>query len=200
MIKKKVIWIDMDEVIAETIDWLLKFYNNSINWVYLTKDLIDDYYIENIPHLNLSRKQSFDLFYNFFEAEIENFHTKPVEWAFDKLSEIKWLWYELNIITARRDKIHEYTISWVNKYYPWIFANIHYTNHFTQYEVTKSEILKKIWASYMFEDNIRYAQEISENSWVKTFLISQPWNLKFNLNNENISRVNSWSDFKLENL
>ena len=44
-----IIWVDIDEVIAETLDFVLKFHDYQIAWKPLKREQFSSYYIPNIP-------------------------------------------------------------------------------------------------------------------------------------------------------
>ena len=194
----KIIWVDMDEVISDTMTAFLEFNNYQINWTDLKKEQITSYNLNCVPCLKISFDESIKLFYDMFDFAKTNDIIKPVSWAFKSLSQLKSGWYILKVITARQDCIREYTENWLERFFPNFFSDIYFTNHWIKDYRPKSEVIKKIWAEYMFEDNYDYAYDISSNCDIKTFLLTKPWNSNRKIEDSRIYRLSSWDDFSLK--
>ncbi|HCB51363.1 TPA: hypothetical protein DEP21_02185 [Patescibacteria group bacterium] len=65
----KIIAIDLDETLAETLDEVLKFNNYQINGISAQKDDISSYYIHEIKSYNASLEYSIARFRNFFNSK-----------------------------------------------------------------------------------------------------------------------------------
>jgi len=190
----KIIWIDLDEVLAETIDFSLLFHDYKIAGNSLFREDIIDYYIYNIEKFWISKEQAIDWFRLPLLAD-NKLEVNPVLWALEKLIFHKNNWYSFKIVTARQSEIlWEYTHNWVQKHYPNIFENILFANHkFTKNDVTKSELCKLHNIEMMVEDNFEYALDLAENG-IYTFLIEKPWNKHFQIYHPNLKRVSSWGE------
>ena len=196
-----IIWIDLDEVLAETVEKLLED-NNYVLWVKKVEyEDIRNYYLHKIEELWLTPEEDIKLFEKVF-AEDKQYKIKPVDGALEKLKIWKEKWYKLKIITARPSIIKEYTINWLNKYYPNIFDDVFFTfDNLTQFykdgktTIKKSDICNRLWVDVMIEDNFEYAQDVA-SCGIKTYLITKPWNKDFK-ETENIIRVNSWDEIDL---
>lgn len=193
----KVIWVDLDEVLAELLDLILE-YNNYKIWNYsLNKNDIKYYYIHKMDNLDISLEEAISWFRKPMLEDINNFEIKPTVWSFEKLKEFKNKWYKLLVITARIEEIFwDYTKKWIGKYFPETFDDIIFANHFHEKHKDKSEICNDLWVNYMIEDNFDYALDVA-NAWIKTYLLEKPWNSHILDKHENIVRFNSWPDLDI---
>ncbi len=142
------------------------------------------------------KQEAVDFFGDFLLSE-EAKNIGVAEGAYEKLKELKSAWYVLNVVTARRDFLKERTYQWLDKNLPSLISDVYFTNSFWDNHIKKSEVIKKLWVEYMFEDNYDYACDISWNCNIPTFLISKPWNEDIEIEYNNIIRLNSWNDFDL---
>ncbi len=192
----KIIWIDLDEVLSETVEHALKANDYKICWIPIKKEEIKDYYIFRMKEFEWMKQEAVDFFGDFLLSE-EAKDIQPVEWAYEKLKELKSAWYVLNVVTARRDYLKDRTYEWLDKNLPYLISDVYFTNSFWDDHIKKSEIIKKIWARCMFEDNFDYAYDIA-SVWVKTFLLKKPWNVHQDEDTWFIERINNWKSFNLE--
>ena len=197
-----IIWIDLDEVLAETVEKLLEDNDNIIWNKKVQKEDIKDYYLFKIEELWLTPESAIELFRKVL-AEDKEYRLQPVKWAYKKLKSWKEKWYKLKVITARPgDLFKEYTLNWLDKYYSNVFddvffasdALIKFDNNWKD-ATKKSVICKNIWVDVMIEDNPEYAQDVV-NCDIKTYLITKPWNKDFQ-ETKNIIRVKSWDEIDI---
>jgi len=193
--KNKIIWVDLDEVLAELLDYILE-YNSYKIWSYeINKEEIKDYYIHRIENLNITAEEAIEWFRKPMLEDIKNFKVKPILWSINILKQLKLNWYKLVIVTARIESIFwEYTKKWVDYYFPEIFENIVYTDHFTDKHRDKWEVCIDLWIEYFIEDNYDYANDIAK-AWIKTYLLEKPWNSWQNEYHKNIVIIKSWDEF-----
>ena len=189
----KVIWVDLDEVLAELVDYVLYYHDYKIAWKQITREKIEDYYIHHMVEYDISLDEAIDWFRKPLFDDV-NLDVSPVEWAMEGLNKLKDKGYKLKIITARQwDLFWEYTKKWVEKHYGSMFEEIIFANHFTKEDKTKSELCKEHWIYHMIEDNPDYALELADN-WIVTYLLEKPWNKKKCINHENVVCVKNWSE------
>lgn len=194
MIKNKIIWIDLDEVLAELFDYVLKYNNYRIWNILLNKESISDYYIYKIPWVNITQEEAVEWFKRGMINDENELNVIPVFWAKEKLVSLKNNGYKIFIVTARYNEIKKYTINWVEKYYPNIFNDIIFAEHFTENSRKKSDICLETGITTFIEDNYEYALDIA-NVWIKTLLLDKPWNDKIEIQHPKIERLLSWNDF-----
>lgn len=189
----KIIWVDLDEVLAELLDYVLYYHDYKIYWKDIQREKVEDYYIHHMVEYDISLEEAIDWFRKplFDDHDLQ---LKPVIWAMEWLMKLKNNWYKLKIVTARQgDLFWEYTKKWVEKHYPNIFEEIIFANHFTGNHKTKSELCKEHQILHMIEDNPDYALELAENGII-TYLIEKPWNKNKCRVQNNIICVKAWSD------
>lgn len=83
----------------------------------------------------------------FFESKYFADDIRPVHGAYEALLDLKER-YQLHIVTARQHKIEAVTRQWIERYYPGIFAEVHFGNHYSTdgKSRTKIEICTSIGA------------------------------------------------------
>lgn len=193
----KIIWIDIDEVLAELLDFVLEYHDYLLDWKIVSRDDIIDYYVHNMEDNNLTKQEWVDWFRKWLFSD-KDLWVKPIIWAMSKLEYFKNKWYVLKIVTARpKDLFEEYTEKWIEKNYSWMFEEILYINNITLNDnKTKWDICIEHWINYMVEDNPDYALELAE-SWVITYLLEKPWNKHRAETHENLIKVRSWDEVNL---
>ena len=195
--KNKIIWVDLDEVLAELLDFILEKNNYKIGDYKIEREQVRDYYIHRMKWLNVSLEQAIDWFRKPMLEDIKECHLEKVNWSLERLLELKKDWNKLIIITARIEEFFwEYTKIWVNNHFPDVFDQIIFTDHFTDKHKNKSEICLELWVDYMIEDNIDYALELAEK-WIITYLLEKPWNKYRAEKHPNLIKIKSWKEFKL---
>lgn len=195
----KVVAIDLDEVLAETIDQLLKYYNYSFKWKSITKEDVIDYNLWKLDRYGISINDAKRMFFWFLFFSNKWGKIKPVKFARAWIKKLKEQWYDLYIVTARPSlTIFKWrTNIWVNKYFKWIFKWIKYSDYMMRNQKKKSDICKQIGAEIIIEDNLDNAIECAKN-WIKAYLIDKPWNHSFDPKiHKWIIKVKSWRDINL---
>ncbi|KAG6520185.1 hypothetical protein ZIOFF_017223 [Zingiber officinale] len=81
---------------------------------------------------------------------------------------------------SRQNVIRDQTVEWIEKYFPGLFREIHFGNHFSLHGASrsKSDICRCLGAQVLIDDNPRYALECAEIG-MKVLLFdyqsSYPW-------------------------
>ena len=192
---KNIIWIDLDEVLADSVKYVIEYHNNKINGKTIFFDNITDYNLENMFDIDTST--AIEWFMKWQINDEKNLNVNPIEWAKKKLVELKNKWYILKIVTARNsERLWNYTSNWIEKYYENLFSDIIFANHYSKNHRAKSAICKdhNIWC--MVEDNPYYAQELWENN-IQTYLLEKPWNRHLTNLHENIIPVKNWREIRI---
>lgn len=169
-----IIGVDMDEVLCESIESVLKHYNYIINGVTISKDDITNYHWREMSEFGITMMQAVELFDNVLLTDHHDF-VEPVWWAYDNLFTLKQQWHQLIIITARRDLLQDNTHRWISTHYPDLFDEIYFAWHFTNKHREKSDICHELWVQIMIEDNPHYTRELVQ-WWIPTILLDKPWN------------------------
>ena len=166
------IWVDCDEVLAETIDELLKRPPLINKWI--KKYDVTSYYLSNVKKIWLTQKETVDVFYSFFDSE-EYYQTQPVLWAYEKLYERKQQWYNMFLVTARAQPYEKKTKEWVEKHFPNIFSGYLFMNQYTDNEIPKSVLCKQAWIQLLIDDNVQNIKDVNSLG-IPGLLLDKPWN------------------------
>lgn len=192
---QKIIWVDLDEVLAEFVDYALKHHDYKISWKTVKRDDIVNYYIHRMVEYDLDAKQAMERFRTAMLEDKDKLEVLPVTWAIEWLKKLKDKGYILKIVTARvSDLFWEYTQKWIDKHYPNIFEEIVFANHsLAKEDKSKSELCKEHWIFHMIEDNPDYALDLAENG-ILTYLLEKPWNKLRKETHENLIKVKTWEE------
>lgn len=184
----------MDEVLAESVDFIFQVIGYQINGFQLSKESIKDYN-DVFFWTWISFPDAIRIYRESMEKDIGKLEIKPVEWSIEKIKELENLWHELFIVTARNsDYFTDYSIEWAKRYYKNAFRNILFSNqHNGAKYKPKPEICLENGIEIMIEDNLDYALELAKNG-IKTFLLEKPWNIHRTENHDNIIKVKTWKD------
>lgn len=187
------IWVDCDEVLAETIDELLKRSPLVDRWIKKTDIL--SYYLSDVEKIGLTPKDTVDIFCSFFSSP-EYYQTQPVLWAYEKLYKWKQQWHRMFLVTARAKPYEQQTRNWVETHFPNIFSWYLFMNQYTDNEVPKSVLCKEKWIQLLIDDNVQNIQDVN-SLWLPGFLLDKPWNQNVE-NTKLMHRVYSWDEIELD--
>lgn len=192
----KILWVDLDEVLAETVNEVLKYNNYMIKGQSITRNDISDYYVSNIPKYNLIKEDAVDFFWSVLKSPSRE-NILPVQWAKEKLKQLHKQWRKIVVVTARREEISEYTKHWLDRFYPEIIDNVVFANHFSDNEVPKSTLCKQQWIQIMVEDNLDFAMELAQFG-INVYLLDKPRNRHYNpLIHLWVHKIYHWSEIPL---
>ncbi len=191
---KETRWIDLDEVLFETMNSLLDFHNNQINNISVTRNDITDYHLHKIQRLGLDIPSNIQI-WDTFQTSKKVHDIKPVKWAKEKLEKLKAQGKGLISITGRSAIQKSWTYKGLENHYPGLISEVIFLNAYADLssskitEKTKWDICKEFWATIMVEDDMHYAQELADN-WIKVYLLDKPWNAQYqNGMHQNIIKV-----------
>ena len=186
----------MDEVLAESVEFVFAQMWYNIDWFPLSKQTITDYQ-DVFKGANIQRDEKWKFYIESMQKDIWKLEIQVVEWAQQKIQELQKLWHTLSIVTARNSHYFtDYTEKWVHKYFPNTFNTILFADHFTDKHREKSEICKEHGISIMIEDNLDYALDLA-HSWIPTFLLEKPWNVYRKETHTLITKVPGWNKVQL---
>ncbi|MDD5769948.1 MAG: HD domain-containing protein [Candidatus Gracilibacteria bacterium] len=201
LIMTKIIGIDLDEVLAETMDQILEDNNYMISGKKVSREDVLDYYIYHNKDLNITRDDGARIFHETYKKDFEVLEIKTVYGAKKKLEELKDKGYTLKIVSARPEDIEIYTKKWLDKHFANHFESVHFANHFNyngskKKVKKKSEICKELGIKIMIEDIFDYALDLAENG-ILTYIIEKPWNKHILKTHKNIIKVKSWEEINI---
>ena len=185
------IGIDIDEVLCETIDYVLAFQNYKIAGIPIKRSDFTDYYIKNISWFeHLDQETTISFFYDAINALGSDLSAlKPVQWALQALTKAKKSWHQLYAITARWDNVKTATLERINQHFPDLFEEVIFCNYHEANKISKEEVCKNLGIQVFVEDNLRYAQALAQEG-IKSFLLAKERNTTFKAEeNPNIFRV-----------
>jgi len=175
---KKVITIDCDEVLANTIDAVLEHHHYQVKWEILTREQITNYHLHEMKSLYMTQKEDKNYFDGFLRKKASIDVIQPVVWAREKLQALKDAGHTLYVVTWRSDELQHNTYAWVDKHYPSLFDDIVFANTHKYNQKKKSDICHDLQSILMVEDFLFYARDVWQ-SWIKTYLLDRPRNKEY---------------------
>lgn len=189
-VNKPTIAVDIDEVLATMFENLMAWHNQK----YGTKLTLADNHSRDLELWKAgSIEEAIKRVHGFFETP-HYIDAKPIDQAEAALHELSRR-YELAIITARDVIVEELTLNWVQKYFPDIFKDVHFTAEYSLHGLnkTKAEACLDINAEYLIDDSLEKAEEVAKEG-IKVLLFGHyPWNKAERLP-EGVSRVKNWQE------
>lgn len=194
----KIITVDCDDVLSETIDALLEYYNYNIKGKLLQRKDVTFHEFDQIKKYHYTFDERVDRDMDFFLHKDALHKIKKVDWAIEKIKEFKSKWYKIYVVTWRWDRLKEHTKEWLKLNYGDLFDWLCLTNWDSPDHIHKSEICSKLWSQLMVEDNIIIARDIA-SKWIKVYLLDKPWNQDYNDDDKNmgIIKIYDWSEINI---
>jgi len=202
---KPVLAIDLDDTLGPLIQSIAEFHNEFYGTCLKIEDFISYQFVDVWGG---SKEDTISKVSQFFESHyISQFY--PFQGAYESLSRLK-LDFDLHVVTARQNSIENLTREWISTYFPGIFTEIHFGNHFTQTNAitkSKSEICTSIGAKLLIDDNIGHAVDCASKANMHAIIFGQyGWNRNEVLLEtcsepsvlSRISRMQSWKDVERE--
>ena len=183
--------IDLDDVLALSLENFIEFYNEKSNKKISFKDFTGFSLNESIGMpLEEERKLLEDYDSSKYYDKI-----KPMPGAKEGIKELSKT-QQIVILTSRPKKRENQTREWLKKYLEY-FGEILFIRHdYSGKSRTKGEVCKEVNAELLIEDNLDYARScVSEG--IPVLLFNYPYNQEKG-SNPKITRINSWKEI-LEN-
>lgn len=187
---KKVIAIDIDDVLAAHAEAFIAFTNNK--WgTNLTVEDYDEHWskVWEVDHDETMRRA--DEFHA--SGEIARYrHFEQAEPVLKDLSER----FDLVIVTSRQRMIAKETEEWINAKFPGIFSKIHHSGLWDDrkegaHVLTKADVCRELGVSYLIDDQTKHCFAVAELG-IKTVLFGDySWNRADELP-ENVTRCHDW--------
>ncbi|KAK3213307.1 hypothetical protein Dsin_018013 [Dipteronia sinensis] len=194
--EKFVVAVDVDEVLGNFVSALNRFIADR----YSKNHSVSEYHVyEFFKIWNCSRDEADIRVHEFFKTPYfkTGIHPLPgAQMALHKLSRF----CSLSVVTSRQNIIKDHTIEWLEKYYPGLFQEIHFGNHFALDGTSKpkSEICRSLGAKVLIDDNPRYAIECAEVG-IRVLLFdyenSYPWSKMQSADQHPlVTKVHNWEE------
>lgn len=191
-VSKKIIAVDIDEVLADFIAYFVEYHNLTYQTSY-TKDKIFSFHLHEV--FEVSKDEITERMIKFSE-ERHNAKITLVPGAKEGIDELLKKGYELHLVTSRPEAIKPQTEEWIKKHFPGKFTDLHHAFnpniHPKGSKMKKWEICKEISAGLLIEDFLPNALGCAENG-IKVLLMDAPWNQVEDLP-EGVVRVKSWKE------
>jgi len=188
------IGIDLDEVLCEFVQGLIKFHN----FKYGSNLVFEDFF-------SFSFEKVWGGSFEEVLVKIGEYHESsfflnivPVNGAIDSVNELRKT-HDLFIITARWHSVRDKTLTWLNKYFDGAFKDVVFVNHWAKEggEKSKGDVCDELDLDLFIDDFAPYAVDCyrkrKSGSFRKVILFNKPWNKNEELP-RGIIRVNSWAE------
>ncbi|KAF9100432.1 hypothetical protein BGX29_006605 [Mortierella sp. GBA35] len=199
---RKVIAVDLDEVLARTTLAIADFHNDT----YGTTLTMDDFVSYDYTKVwGGTREESIAKWRLFFDSPYF-LKVEPVDGSLETLKLLKARRFSLVIVTARQQFVADLTKKFVDRHFPGIFESIYFANHFLteQEKLTfvskpKSVICRDVHAQLLIDDSLENALEVSK-AGIPVLLFDLHGKYKWNKLEEGqelpdkVTRVKSWKD------
>lgn len=189
---KKIIAVDVDDVLSAYAPSLIKFSNE--RWgTNLTINEIDE---------NWAKMWQIDS--NEMETRAQVLH-KELFRDLDYIDNAKIILeklaknYDLVVTTSRRKSLAEHTSDWLDEHFPKIFSNIHHAGIYDEIHIestfkkTKLDLCKRIGADYMIDDQPKHCFATSQAGITSLLFGDYPWNRTDQLPS-GVVRVKNWHE------
>lgn len=190
----KTIAVDVDDVLAQSAVGLTTFSNAQWGTSLLPSDY--DEHWANMWGVDIEEvKRRTQIFYD--SGIVRDY--PPMEGALDALRMLKQH-YNLVILTSRGSAIRQDTLDWVEKHYKDIFSDVHLSGIWDdialhKYEVTKTDICRRIGAEFLIDDQLKHCISANEAGITSILYGDYKWNHMADLPN-GIERVDSWKQIE----
>lgn len=188
----KSIAIDLDDVVVETAQKILEYYNSK----YETTIRLEQYYSRDFS--GVWKAPDADTAIRRVNGYLDTQEYRALVPVKEAIGAIRALAekYDLHIVTGRPDFTESATREWLQTHFPDIFEHVLFTNFFSysgQPTISKAEICKKIGATHLIDDHLHHAFEAEEAGICVLLFGNYPWN-KVKTLPKNMIRVNNWQE------
>ncbi|KAF9431156.1 hypothetical protein BGZ76_000523 [Entomortierella beljakovae] len=201
---RKVIAVDLDEVLARTSLAIAEFHNDTYGTSLTMQDFISYDYTKIWGG---TREESITKWRLFFDSPYF-LKVEPVEGSLETLKLLKSRRFSLVIVTARQQFVAELTKKFVDRHFPGIFESIYFANHYlTEQEKLnfiskpKSIICRDVHAQLLIDDSLEIATEVAK-AGIPVLLFDHQGSYKWNKLKDGeklpdkVTRVKSWKEIQ----
>ncbi|HWT56035.1 MAG TPA: hypothetical protein VN031_03320 [Candidatus Microsaccharimonas sp.] len=189
--KKQTIAVDIDDVLAAETEFIIEFSN------------------KHFGH-NLTREEYTEHWGDLWAVDLEeverraelihepgNVSSYPlIEGGRDVLEHLK-KHYRLVILTSRRDRLRQETLTWLDQHFPGVFDEVRFTGFFdTLHEdrhlLTKADLLVEMGAEYLIDDQLKHCIGSAE-AGLNVILFGDRATHRDSKLPSNVTRCSNWS-------
>lgn len=181
--------VDIDEVLAYHNKALAAWHNRQ----YGTNHTANAYFTDYWSRVWNVRPEEAEARAVAFHASGAHAQLKPVKGALDALQRLQ-KFYDLAVITVRRQQVIEDTCAWIDLYYPNVFTGIHFLHFWDKNEnTTKAQLCRSIGASYLIDDSVKHCTQAAELGINALLFGNYSWNKVAHLP-KHIKRTANWGE------
>jgi len=171
---KPILAIDLDDTLAKFIPSLINFHNEAFS----TELKLEDFYSYDFDEVwGGTKEETLDKMDKFFESDHFKNDMRPYPQAKRVLLQLKKS-FDLKIVTSRQHFLEEATKQWLEKYFPGMFSEILFGNHYGRSgeKRSKPEMCQDVGAVALIDDSLRYAQHMSDAGIPCVLFGNYAWN------------------------
>jgi len=181
--------VDLDGVLAEYFQGLVKYYNGRFG----TKFSEDDVFTLDLCDVfGVPKGEEREVIMDFFKTN--DFRNIPVVVGSREAINILSEEHELVIVTARPKSTYDDTWTWLDRNYPGKFNGVHFASHHFPGNGTKknkSDFCLEHGYGILIDDYHGHVNECAEKG-ITSFLMTRPWN--WETLHQKVIRVRNWQD------
>jgi alkylated DNA nucleotide flippase Atl1/5'(3')-deoxyribonucleotidase len=174
---KKVVAIDIDEVLSAFHEPFLMHHNRTYGTAYTYPDTENRYYLEEFtgePSEIVEKK-----IHEFVQTPVMQ-DAEPLPGAQAALDHLRQLGYELVVITARPPMYKPVTDRFMERHFPDVFQGVHAIPHFVGSALTpaagKLALCQQLGAQYLIDDNLGTATVVADAGMQAIVFGEYHWN------------------------
>jgi len=186
---KKIITIDLDNVLAKTTEAFLEYYAKHYGKEIDINEIKYAYFNDNEQFDAIDTLEEWRRVYRYF---MWNTNFEVIPGAREGVKVLHERWYILHILTWRNQDQEVLTYTWVEENFPGIFEDIHFSHAKTEKEVSKWELCKSLWAILHIDDFLDFSTSVAEQ-WILVYLFDRPRN-QDNTIHPLITRIAWWEE------
>ncbi|KAG6517731.1 uncharacterized protein LOC122054725 [Zingiber officinale] len=174
--EKLTVAVDVDEVLGSFLSALNQFIADH----YSSNHSVSEYHVYDFCKIwKCSQAEANIRVHEFFKTPYFKLGIHPIPGARSALTNLS-SFCNLLVVTSRQNVIRDHTVEWIEKYFPGLFREIHFGNHFSLHGASrsKSDICRCLGAQVLIDDNPKYALECAEigmKALLFDYQSSYPW-------------------------
>lgn len=189
---RKIIAVDIDDVIAAETEGVRQFINQEYGEAHTAEDYLreGEYWTYWQDIWDVSSEEAATRLEAFLKSPIKD-NLKLVHGAMQAINMLKQR-YELVIVTSRYGRQLETTIPWVEKHFPKTFSRVEFVAIRGE-GATKASVCKEIGATYLIDDNVEHCK-LAAKQGIKALLFGNYGWSKNVSSSPGIIRVDNWQE------
>jgi len=187
--KKEVIAVDIDNVLAQHAKALMSFYNSVAGTALTELDYTEDWLFvgEKMEDIKSMGSQ--------FVASGVHAKMEVIPGALEALKYLKQK-YQLVIVTARNKAVNDMTLDWVGMHFPDIFDDICFAKIWEEegQKITKATLCSQAGASFLIDDSLVQCELVAKAGIQSILFGNYPWNKHEGELPKKMKRCSDWPE------